>query len=532
MKKTFKFFAAALAIVAAASCAKEISNDNIQNETPTEETVHMTFSASFDSEGETKTVLAEKNFVHWTDEDAIKLFYTTDGDWWYLNDGVFAIDPNSNDADPTFAVFSGETKPSKKYYAVSPASGWSQNFNQYFHYSGLHAQNAVKDSFDPAKHVAVSVSTSGNVFKFQNACALLKVKVFGDGAYSIKVEGQSGEFGIGETIRFNPGSLVANMKSGGTSSIKLSAPNSATLENGATYYIVVPHVTVKNFKVSLCDAEGNSLMTKSKSSDFIIERNKVYDLGAFEVPNESVEVSSSSLSLASSNGSSTFRVVSNADWTVTSSADWLTVSPSSGAATSGTIVNVMASDNTSASARSAILTVKCKTITRTVSVTQAKGVTYKLGNIVTDATKMWGGQEYIVLLQDWTRNVWTNSDGKLKLTDITNNVYTVDHVFTFMIRDDPNVPGENYASLRSGIFVSLSTGKVIDSSFGISSDNPNDALVLCFANRWGGQSGSDIDIYKNNTRETIARTGYDLYWGDNNVASTNRKWLVYEATKN
>ena len=48
MKKTFKFFAAALAIVAAASCAKEISNDNIQNETPAEETVHMTFSASFD----------------------------------------------------------------------------------------------------------------------------------------------------------------------------------------------------------------------------------------------------------------------------------------------------------------------------------------------------------------------------------------------------------------------------------------------------------------------------------------------------
>ena len=75
MKKTFKFFAAALAIVAAASCAKEISNDNIQNENPIEETVHMTFSASFDSEGETKTVLADNNFVHWTDEDAIRLFY-------------------------------------------------------------------------------------------------------------------------------------------------------------------------------------------------------------------------------------------------------------------------------------------------------------------------------------------------------------------------------------------------------------------------------------------------------------------------
>ena len=73
MKKTFKFFAAALAIVAAASCAKEISNDNIQNENPTEETVHMTVSASIDAEEDTKTALNGK-VVEWKESDNIKLF--------------------------------------------------------------------------------------------------------------------------------------------------------------------------------------------------------------------------------------------------------------------------------------------------------------------------------------------------------------------------------------------------------------------------------------------------------------------------
>ena len=224
------------------------------------------------------------------------LNYFIRGEWWFLNDEVFAIDPNSNDEDPTFAVFSGETKPSKKYYAVSPASGWSVPSNSYFQFDGLYSQNAVKDSFDPNAHVAISVSTSGDVFKFQNACALLKVKVVGDGVYSIKVDGTVGvmddyystPIGLGMPFRFRPGGVDIyqfNYTYGHSSSIVLTS-GSDPLENGATYYIVVPHYTVKNFVVSLCDANGNALVTKSKASDFKIERNKVYDLGTLEVPNE------------------------------------------------------------------------------------------------------------------------------------------------------------------------------------------------------------------------------------------------------
>ena len=287
MKKTFKFFAAALAIVAAASCAKEISNDNIQNENPTEETVRMTFSASFDSEGETKTVLAENNFVHWTDEDAIRIFYKDKYGDWNVNDEMFSIEQQSNDANPTFAIFTGNTKPSTSYYAASPYAGWTTPSGTAFQFDGLATQNAVKGGFDPARHIAMSVTTSGDVFEFQNACALLKVTVGSDNVYSVKVEGQYDEVGIGKPIRFTPSSInISRMYDSYSypSDITLKNANSSALENGATYYIVVPHVTVKNFKVSLCDANGKTLVSKSKASDFKIERNKIYDLGTFEVP--------------------------------------------------------------------------------------------------------------------------------------------------------------------------------------------------------------------------------------------------------
>ncbi len=286
MKKTFKFFAAALTIVAAASCAKEISNDNMQNENPTEETVHMTISASFDSEGETKTVLAENKFVHWTDNDAIRLFGKNKYDEWELNNGVLSIDPASNDDDPTFAVFSGETKPSTSYYAVSPASGWTAPSGSVFQFEGLSNQIAVKGSFDPSKHIAMSVTTSGDVFHFQNACALLKVKLDVDNVYSLKIEGNNGGVGIGKPIRFTPSSVdisniydVANY----SSDIVLKNSNSSPLEKGATYYIVVPHLTISGFKLSLCDANGNVIASKSKKSDFKIERNKIYDLGTLSM---------------------------------------------------------------------------------------------------------------------------------------------------------------------------------------------------------------------------------------------------------
>ena len=299
MKKTFKFFAAALAIVAAASCAKEINVDT-PVDTPVDnsaEKVYMTFTASYETEGETKTVLADGNMVHWSDTDAIRIFGKKDGDSdLYISDDTFAIDPLSNDENPTFAVFTGTGVPYAKNYAVLPANGWTIYGSSYMSFSeGLGHQTAFKNSFDPSKHIAISSEATDTHFSFYNECALLKVKIGSDGIYSVKVDGKTGKktYGvdnatIGMMLQYTPGKkgeLSVNHVAGLSQSIILANSDpSKALESGETYYIVVPYGDFGDFKVTICDIDGNELASKSKASRFNIERNKVYDLGTFEKP--------------------------------------------------------------------------------------------------------------------------------------------------------------------------------------------------------------------------------------------------------
>lgn len=540
MKKTFKFFAAALAIVAAASCAKEISNDNIPVEDA--EKIQVTVTASYDVEGDTKAILAADKKVHWSDDDAI-VIYRYNSSSVFQSCSTLNIDPSSNDNDPTFAVFTGELtyKKGHYYYAAYPGEGWS---DQYMRFDlGLAKQNAVKGSFDPKKYLALAdgvKNDSYDHFVFHNACALLKVTVGSDNVYSVKVEGkyvpnEYSEYGIGQQIRFSAGSLsVTSMQESykAANDITLSNENGSSLENGTAYYIVVPHVTVKNFKVSLCDANGNALVTKSKASDFNIERNKIYDLGTFELPKESVEVNTSSLSLAAKNASASFMVVADVDWTVTSSADWLTVSPSSGSATSGTTINVTASDNTTDYARTATLTIKGKTLTRTVSVTQAKRKTYRTGNRITKTTDLWGGTNYIVQLNSNYRYLWVNNGDKLALDYTTT--YTEDHVFTYMAAGTAKDPS-GYTSDKSGRFKSIKTGKYVNANLDITvtDSNINEALIFYLGSQWGSETGYDIDIYKNATSETLYRyNDSTLGWTTAGGNNANRKWAIYEAIEN
>ena len=290
MKKTFKFFAAALAIVAAASCAKEINVDTPVDDSA--EKVYMTFTASYDAEGETKTVLAENNFIHWTDEDAIRIFSKDKSGDWNMNDEVFAIDPSSNDADPTFGDFSGNVVPSTSYIAATPAYGWSvyNGPTKYIEFEGLANQIAVEGAFDPSMHLALSVSLKENHFYFQNACALLKVKIGNnlEDVYSIQVTGSKvetpfGDAALGGKLSYRVGDLYPNKTSASSNTITLKKSNAnESLKKNVDYYIVVPICDVENFTVTMLNKNGQAVSTKSKSNKFEIKRNKIYDLGTFD----------------------------------------------------------------------------------------------------------------------------------------------------------------------------------------------------------------------------------------------------------
>ena len=115
MKKIFKFFAAALAIVAAASCAKELPNDDaIQTPEAEQELVHKVFSASLNVDPETKTTLHTDGVtVHWTEGDKIALIPVGK-----TNASHFSINPDS--IDGTFADFEGQTYKSMTYIGKKP----------------------------------------------------------------------------------------------------------------------------------------------------------------------------------------------------------------------------------------------------------------------------------------------------------------------------------------------------------------------------------------------------------------------------
>lgn len=288
MKKTFRFFAAALAIVVAASCAKEIEN-NRDNETE-QPKVRMTFSASIDTEEETKTALNGK-VVEWKESDNIKLFKN---EYYPSVSGTCAVVAGSISEDKKFADFEGDLVPSTDYVAAYPADWYVDRYGTPYRidFPGLAEQAAVENSFDSSKHLMIANSLSeDNHFQFKNVCALAKVTIGTNGVYSVKIEGKSqfstyGDYGsIGGPLGYKTSDLSwYAINSNHVHSITLKNEDGSALRNGATYYIVLPACTIKNYSISICDQNGTAIGTRSKKSDFVVERNKIYDMGTFAQP--------------------------------------------------------------------------------------------------------------------------------------------------------------------------------------------------------------------------------------------------------
>ena len=85
-----------------------------------------------------------------------------------------------------------------------------------------------------------------------------------------------------------------------------------------------------------------------------------------------LDVSGTSVSLAAASAEGSFTVTSNQKWTASADAAWVGLNPASGDASDKAVtVKVTAEDNTSAEARTATVTVKAGSLTKTVSVSQA-----------------------------------------------------------------------------------------------------------------------------------------------------------------
>ena len=308
MKKTFKFFAAALAIVAAASCAKEISNDAIQ--APEQELVHKVFTASLNVDPETKTTLHTDGVsVHWTEDDVIKVIPA---------DSEYGNNFNVMSCNGTFADFEGETVDANSYRAVYPASAYMNgsigvvySYKNYFIFASkdskcaLAHQYAVENDFSVIKefnassNFAISTSSQDDNLYFKNINAYLKLSLAMDDAASIEVsaskinsapynddgtQSYSTDAKLGGPIAYHLSKNKKGIVPNNGENIIFSKEDGSNLLSGDDihYYIAIPSVGMYDLQLVVRDANGKVLQKLVKSGKFTPAANNIYDLGLIE----------------------------------------------------------------------------------------------------------------------------------------------------------------------------------------------------------------------------------------------------------
>lgn len=295
MKNMFKFFAAAFAIVAAASCTKE--NPSTDSQVSDQKLVHKVFTATLDSDTKTTLVPGEDgSFVHWVEGDQIKVI--PEGQ---TNATLFDI----LSIDGTHANFAGEIVEANSYRAVYPASALhvAKSFNEFLltdeYSNALALQYAVENDFSVAasfgapSNFAVSSSCSNNRLEFCNINAYLKINLAMDNASEIEISASrvtgfqngslSGSRGLGGALSYIVDEKFTYISSG-TQSIVFKNENGSNLKQGVDYYIAIPAVEIENLKMVVKDSNGNQITSFKRSKTLLAKANTIYQLGTIAPP--------------------------------------------------------------------------------------------------------------------------------------------------------------------------------------------------------------------------------------------------------
>ena len=285
MKTTVKFIAAAFAIVAAASCTKEISSieDNGREEA-TVETVQLSFPATL-SAPESKTTLSGLK-VHWTAGDAIYLHESgnTANSCKLVATGI--------EAD--YAIFSGEGIAADSYDAVYPHDAFKGGS---IVEHTLSQQMAIPNNFSEAQWGVTNIAmakdaANGERLQFNNLLSHFKFTVESEGISTIIISAE-------QVDHFDhPGNFYSGTNIGGTLVIKgntvtgtlnddtpitLTSPT-GNFVKGKTYYAAFPPVNMKKLTFTLKDSSGNELHTMKGPDDFYPEANIIYNICSLSVP--------------------------------------------------------------------------------------------------------------------------------------------------------------------------------------------------------------------------------------------------------
>ncbi len=268
MRKIYSFMVAAVAVFAAASCAKELPQENL----PAGETV--VYSASFDQD--TKAVLNEAKLQsEWVAGDAITVLDGTKG-WEFTT-----ADAGAN-AEFTNSEGFGEYRP---VLAVYPKGEWTANVAQKTVNANISQwQQAQAGTYHADAALAVAYSEN-NEFSFKNAHALLKFQVDADNVTHLYFRGNANEAITGATVvtlnADNTVSVVAQETS--VECYAYHGDDDKYFHKGETYYVAIaPQVFAEGVTVSIKVNEGAEVVAKTTTKKVEAKRSTILDLGTIE----------------------------------------------------------------------------------------------------------------------------------------------------------------------------------------------------------------------------------------------------------
>ena len=268
MKKIYSIALAAVAILSAASCQKELVNDNFD---AAGEKFTVTAVASADS----KTVLDGVN-TYWTPGDIIAVYDATGAEVTFSTaiteqaaTAKFTADAEFVAPESLVAVYPKRTDRGATSFADGVITG--------LHVGG--GQTAIAGSFEPK--FAVSVGTpkaaGSTELVFTAAHSLVKFTVGGETAPTTVTLKNNGMRAIAGMFDYNTADGAITMTAGNP-----SIDVTGNFEVGKTYYIVMTSGVCGNGISLLYDG----VEMKNTGETFTAEPNKIYNLGTLPAPAE------------------------------------------------------------------------------------------------------------------------------------------------------------------------------------------------------------------------------------------------------
>ena len=279
--------------------------------------------------------------------------------------------------------------------------------------------------------------------------------------------------------------------------------------------------------------------TKTRSADITISAGglthviKVTQEPAVKVV--SLEVSTTSLSVAGQGGTASFTITCNDNWTITDIPDYVTLSRTSGTESASAVtVTVTAKQNFVYGNRNKSFTVKAGDEVKCISVSQNGPTSYSIGSQVSKAGDLQDGKPYIIESYRQPGLYWKNQSSNLKYCKWNSTaVQTIMCTFIYHRDDSKGKSGDsNYKSWSTGIWeTAVSAGQYLTDDWKFNSLSY--AKYIANSNCYGTETGQDIDMCEVGKTTSVCYTdtnvenGGNYSWGD--TKQTNRKWEVFNA---